>query len=625
MAFALVPWCATPTWPIISLIQKQYPVLSEALLAGASAQLRNMASTGGNLLQRTRCMYFRDTVWACNKRAPGSGCSAIQGSNRTLAILGTSEHCIATNPSDMNVALAALEAKIHVTGKAGTRVIPISEFFLKPGTTPQRETVLDTGDLITHVTLPPPTPGSRSRYLKLRDRASYEFALASAAIVAVVEDGKLSYVRIALGGVGTIPWRAIEAEAMLLGEAPTKDNFRRAAEAVLHHAKAQTQNSFKIELASRCITHALSLATLPRMRGSMSTAEQPNSVIGKPQRRIDGPLKVSGRAMYTSDHNFPGMLYAVPVGATIAKGRILELETARAEGMPGVCMVYHHANIGKLYQTAPDPTYTAYMDEQRPPFRDEESTTTDSMLRWPLRDTLEHATSAADAIEVVYHSELPSLDPRLLATTSLEAGSHRGDPQSVFASAPAQIDHVYVTPVETHAAIELHATVAVWNGKSVTLYDTVQGICNHQNVMTQMLGVEKEDLRVIMKYLGSGFGGKTGAWTHCCLAAVAARDLNRPVKLVITRKQAFEAAGHRPRTEQRLRLGAAPDGKLLSLQHDYSNTTSMLDTFVENCGEATPYLYSTPNLGICSGVVKRTVGAPTWMRGPGAVPGSVCA
>ena len=246
-----------------SLIQEHYPVLSEALLAGASAQLRNMASTGGNLLQRTRCMYFRDTVWACNKRVPGSGCSAIQGSNRMLAILGTSEHCIATNPSDMNVAMAALEANVHLTGKAGTRVIPISEFFLKPGATPQRETVLEPGDLITHVTLPPPRPGSCSRYLKLRDRASYEFALASAAIVAVVEDGKFSYIRVALGGVGTIPWRATEAEEMLLGRAPAKETFRRAAEAALHHAKPQPQNGFKVELSKRCITHALSLATLP--------------------------------------------------------------------------------------------------------------------------------------------------------------------------------------------------------------------------------------------------------------------------------------------------------------------------------------------------------------------------
>ncbi len=353
----------------------------------------------------------------------------------------------------------------------------------------------------------------------------------------------------------------------------------------------------------------------------MPLAEQPASVIGKPQSRIDGPFKVSGRATYTSDYNFPGMLYAVPVGATIAKGRLVELRTAKAEQMPGVRAVYHHGNIGKLYQTAPDPTYTAYVDEQRPPFRDEEINYYGQYVAVAIADTFEQATAAADAIQAVYRSELPSLSPRLLEDTSLETGSRRGDSRSAFASAPVQIDHVYVTPVETHAAIELHATVAVWNGKNVTLYDTVQGVCNHRNVMSQMLGVEKENLRVIMKYLGSGFGGKTGAWTHCCLAAVAARDLNRPVKLVINRKQAFEAAGHRPRTEQRLRLGATNDGKLLSVQHDYANTTSMLDTFVENCGEATPYLYSTPNLEISSGVTKRTVGAPTWMRGPGAVPG----
>ena len=244
------------------LIQEQYPVLSEALLAGASAQLRNMASTGGNLLQRTRCMYFRDTAWACNKRVPGSGCSAIEGENRMLAILGTSEHCIATNPSDMNVAMSTLEAKIHIAGKTGARTIPIGEFFVKPRTTPQRENVLEPGDLITHVTLPPPAPGSRSRYLKLRDRASYEFALASAAIVTTLKDEKISYVRIALGGVGTVPWRATEAEQMLLGKSPNREIFRRAAEAALHHAKAQTQNGFKIELAKRCMTQAMSLATI---------------------------------------------------------------------------------------------------------------------------------------------------------------------------------------------------------------------------------------------------------------------------------------------------------------------------------------------------------------------------
>src|SRR5712691_10788048 len=174
------------------IVQRDYAVLSQALLAGASGQLRNMATTGGNLLQRTRCMYFRDTATPCNKREPGTGCSAIGGANRTLAILGTSEHCIATNPSDMNVAMAALEATIHVQGIKGERSIPIADFHLLPGATPDRETVLEPGDLITHVTLAPPAPGSRSFYLKLRDRASYEFALASAAVVVTVEGGRVA-------------------------------------------------------------------------------------------------------------------------------------------------------------------------------------------------------------------------------------------------------------------------------------------------------------------------------------------------------------------------------------------------------------------------------------------------
>jgi xanthine dehydrogenase YagS FAD-binding subunit len=244
------------------LVQSNYSVLSQALLAGASAQLRNMATTGGNLLQRTRCMYFRNTAMACNKRAPGSGCSAIEGDNRSLAILGTSKDCIATNPSDMNVALTALEATIHIQNTAGaTRQVPIADFFLLPGSTPHLETVVAPGDLITHVTLPAPRPQSRHVYLKLRDRASYEFALSSAAIVAELTDGKLSFIRVALGGVGTKPWRSHEAEAALLHRSADADSFHRAAAAALRDARPQSENAFKIELAKRCIAHALNLAT----------------------------------------------------------------------------------------------------------------------------------------------------------------------------------------------------------------------------------------------------------------------------------------------------------------------------------------------------------------------------
>jgi xanthine dehydrogenase YagS FAD-binding subunit len=241
-------------------VQRDYAVLSQAILQGASAQLRNMATTAGNLLQRTRCVYFRDTAMACNKREPGSGCPAINGYNRSLAILGTSKHCIATNPSDMCVAMAALEATIYVLGPNGERSIPFNDFHLLPGDTPHRETVLESGDLITHVTLPPPVEGSKQVYLKLRDRASYEFALASAAVVMNVTGGKVNRLRIALGGVGTKPWRSPEAEAALVGQPASDASYRQAAEAALRDAKPQSENGFKVELAKRCLAHALQLA-----------------------------------------------------------------------------------------------------------------------------------------------------------------------------------------------------------------------------------------------------------------------------------------------------------------------------------------------------------------------------
>jgi xanthine dehydrogenase YagS FAD-binding subunit len=220
-----------------------------------------MATTGGNLLQRTRCVYFRDTSMPCNKRVPGSGCPAIKGFNRTLAILGTSNRCIATNPSDMNVALTALEATVHLQSANGERSVPIQDFFLLPGDTPHNETVIEPGELITHVILPALPDGTNSVYLKLRDRASYEFALASAAVITRVEQGKLMHARVALGGVGTKPWRSFEAEQVLEGSEVSLERFRAAAEAALRDAQPQSMNGFKIELAKRCLVRALKLAT----------------------------------------------------------------------------------------------------------------------------------------------------------------------------------------------------------------------------------------------------------------------------------------------------------------------------------------------------------------------------
>lgn len=240
-------------------VRERYPVLSEALLSGASTQLRNMATTAGNLMQRTRCPYFRDVSAACNKRAPGSGCDAIDGYNRGHAVLGTSEHCIALHPSDMSVALVMLDATIRTQRKDGpTRSVPVGELFLLPGDTPERETVLEQGEMITHVDLPPLAFGRRSHYLKVRDRASYEFALTSAAVALDLDGDRIRAARVALGGVGTRPWRSPEAEGVLTGQQATPDVFRAAGDAALAAAIPRKHNAFKIELAKRTLSRALS-------------------------------------------------------------------------------------------------------------------------------------------------------------------------------------------------------------------------------------------------------------------------------------------------------------------------------------------------------------------------------
>lgn len=243
------------------LVQKRYAALSQAILAGASTQLRNAATTAGNLLQRTRCVYFRNTATPCNKREPGSGCPAIAGANRMLAILGTSEACIATNPTDMGVAMMAYDGVVHIQGVGGERSVALKDFYVLPQDRPDCENVLEAGDLITHVTLPPSPAGERSVYLKLRDRVSYEFALVSAAVAVVVAGGKITGVRFAMGGVGTRPWRTPDAERALTGQAPTEQAFRRAADLALAGAKPQSQNGFKVELAKRCVVETLKRAT----------------------------------------------------------------------------------------------------------------------------------------------------------------------------------------------------------------------------------------------------------------------------------------------------------------------------------------------------------------------------
>ncbi len=358
----------------------------------------------------------------------------------------------------------------------------------------------------------------------------------------------------------------------------------------------------------------------------------PSSPIGNRTPRVDGPLKVSGSARYTSDYHFPGMLYGVPVEATIANGRIVKIDAAAAEKMPGVRAILHRDNIGKISRSAMEPGFEGIAEERRPPFDDDVIRYYGQYVALAVADTFESAKAAADAVRVTYAREKPNVetdlkpddDPDVVMTTfgpRRRLQSERGNADAAFASAPVKLDQTYVTPAETHNPLELHATTALWDGSTLTLYESSQGVVNLQGVLAQVFGLPRENVRVISRFVGSGFGSKLFPWPHCSLAAAAARKLGRPVKLVLSRRMMFQTVGHRPRTQQRVRIGATPEGKLVSLHHDYVYTRSILDAHHEDCGEPTPFQYSVPNLRVAFGRAKRNIGAPSDMRGPGAVPG----
>ncbi len=364
-----------------------------------------------------------------------------------------------------------------------------------------------------------------------------------------------------------------------------------------------------------------------------TTKERPTSPIARDTPRVDGPVKVSGLAQYTSDFHFPGLLYAVPVEATIANGKVVKLDTAAAEKMPGVRAIFHRENIGKIYRSTPGSGFPeGICEERRPPFEDDIVRYYGQYIALAVADTFETAKAAADAVRATFAKEKPNVDehleaddePEVVATTfgmRERLQSQRGDAEAAFAKASVKLDQTYVTPTEAQNPLELHATTALWDADNLTLYESSQGVVNLQGVLAQMFGLPKENVRVITKFVGSGFGSKLWPWTQCPLAAAAARKLGKPVKLVVSRKMMFQSVGHRSRTQQRVRLGATPDGKLVSLQHDYLYQRSMLEGHHEDCGEATPFQYSVPNLRVTFGRAKRNIGAGADMRGPGRVPG----
>lgn len=359
---------------------------------------------------------------------------------------------------------------------------------------------------------------------------------------------------------------------------------------------------------------------------------QPAGVIGRDTPRIDGPKKVSGQAQYTSDFHFPGMLYAVPVGAEIAKGKLTKLDTSAAEKMPGVKAILHRENIGKIFRSTPQPGFLGVCEERRPPFEDDVIRYYGQYIALAVAESFETAKAAADAVTATYETEKPNVELHLEADNEPDEvmttfgprhrkDNERGNPDGAFASAPVKLDQTYSTPFETHNPLEPHSTTAMWDGPTLVLYESSQGVVNLRSVLSQMFGLPNENVRVITQFVGSGFGSKLWPWTVCPLAAAAARQVGKPVRVVLPRKMMFHAVGHRPHTQQRVRLGATREGKLVSLQHDYIYTRSMLDAHHEDCGEATPFQYSVPNLRVTFGRAKRNVGGGADMRGPGRVPG----
>ncbi len=351
------------------------------------------------------------------------------------------------------------------------------------------------------------------------------------------------------------------------------------------------------------------------------SAENNSSVIGKPVNRIEGPLKVTGLAKYSSDFHLPGMLYAVPVGATIANGTVKRVDRSRAEKMPGVVAVYSKENLPKIFRIAPLKDVLLITDEERPAMADNTVRYYGQFVAVAVAETYEQAVAAADAVEVEYDEKTPSVSSNLFADAKMKTDHQRGDFDSAYAKSSQKVDVTYTMPVEVHSAIELHASVATFDGTNFTLYETTQAVVNFRNVLSQFLGVEPENVRVITKFLGSGFGGKLWPWSQSALAATIARHLRRPIKIVLSRKQVFQVAGHRPVIEQRVKLGADSKGKLVAISHEFANHRGVLDDYTEHCGEATKYFYACPNVKVRAGKSIRNVGSPTSMRGPGAVPG----
>src|ERR1700683_4493589 len=346
------------------------------------------------------------------------------------------------------------------------------------------------------------------------------------------------------------------------------------------------------------------------------------SPIGQAVTRSDGKLKVAGGARYAVDHPVENVAYGFGVPSTIGNGRSAEIDSTEAERMPGVLAVLHHGNTEKLFRPANAFEESSRAGESRPPFEDDTVYYYGQFVALVVAETLEQAQAAGANVKIQYEAKPPLvyLNEAPAPSDPPNAKYTRGDADAAYAQAPVKLDASYTTPTETHNAMEMHGTIAVWEKEKLTLYESTQGVVNHHHVMSEMLAMPLHKIEVLAPFIGSGFGWKLFPWPHSLLAAIGARHVGRPVKIYVQRSLMFTTVGHRPLTQQHLQLGATPDGKLVSMRHEILQPTSMVDDYVENCVEATSMLYSCPNVTGIQHIVHLNIGTPTPMRGPGRTP-----
>ena len=608
-------------------VYNNYPVIAQSLQLAASQQIRNMASLGGNVLQRTRCSYFRDVSYPdCNKRAPGSGCAAMGGFNRPHAVLGTSDQCIAAYAGDFAQALIALDAKVEVATADDTRIVPFSDLHRPPGDTPHLETNLKPGELIMAFTVPPLPFAKRSLFLKVRDRESYEFALASAAVALDLDGENVREARIALGGVSALPWRAHEAEELLKNKNTRRRHLEPGGRRRLRAGQAAPAQRLQGRARQAHAGARLAPGCHDGDQVMNRAAPAPLANMGEPAPRIDGRLKVTGEALYCSDMPVRNPAYAFLVTSPIAKGRITSIDLAEAQAVRGVLDILTHETMPKL-------THVPFGSGLGPnsSWQDmgPEIGHAGQIVGVVLADTFEAAREAAHKVKIDYAAKQPSATFGSPGVTREDAAKvnerakdlpQAGDADKAFAAAEVTLDAHYGTPTQHHNAIELFTTTCQWNDGQLTVYEPSQFVYGLKNELAQKLDIAPDKVRVVSPFLGGAFGGKSQLGPRTGFIAYAAKKLNRPVKLVATRDQGFGIHTYRAETRHHIRIGARRDGTIRSFIHEGQEITSRPDAYKVAGVSDSARLYHYDTIKTSVALVHADRNTPGFMRSPPVVP-----